>query len=289
MAAGFMGIRKKIFIVIFIIVALFLFFYWQNNDIVTTSVVYSDTGVPAAFDGFRILQVSDLHNKEFGKNQAGLAKLTKKLQPDIIVITGDLIDSQRPDVRISMDYVKQAVNIAPVYFITGNHEKRSDKYPELGRQLREAGVIMLDDRAVLLKKDEEIIVLLGVGDPYFLPEDSGRDQIMEDTIHTISKEVTGTFKILLSHRPELIELYASQDIDLVFSGHAHGGQFRIPFIGGLYAPNQGFFPKYTNGVIVNKNTSMVVSRGLGNSVIPVRIFNRPELVTVTLKHEGETD
>ncbi len=284
MAKRITGIRKQILIIITTIVLLGLFFYWQNNDIVITSADYTNAAVPAGFDGFRILQVSDLHNKEFGKNQKGLMKLTRKIQPDIIVITGDLIDSYRPDVETAMDYVRQAVEIAPVYFVTGNHEMKSVYYTELSRQLTDTGVNIMDDRAVLLKKNKASIILMGLGDPYFLSQESGGEEIIKDKLNNISGEEAGTFKILLSHRPELFKLYAEHNIELVFSGHAHGGQFRLPLIGGLYAPNQGFFPGYTNGIIVNKNTSMVVSRGLGNSVIPVRIFNRPELVVVTLRH-----
>ena len=277
--------RKKMFTLCLGVVLLILFFYWQNNDIVITKSVYSALGVPKAFDGFKILQVSDLHNKEFGKNQSELMKFTKQLQPDIIVVTGDLIDSHRTNIAVSMEYISQAVKLAPVYFVTGNHEKRSEQYPELEKQLRKAGVNLLDDRAVLLEKNQEAIALVGMGDPYFLPREYGGDAIIDDNLNTISGEVSAGFKILLSHRPELIDAYAKHGFDLVFSGHAHGGQFRLPGIGGVIAPDQGLFPKYTSGVIKKEQTSMYVSRGLGNSVIPVRIFNRPELVLVTLRHE----
>ncbi len=277
--------RKKMFIICLGVLLLILFFYWQNNDIVITKSVYSASGVPKAFDGFKILQISDLHNKEFGKNQSELMKYTKKLQPDIIVVTGDLIDSHRTDIAVSMEYISQAVKLAPVYYVTGNHEKRSELYTTLEKQLINAGVNLLDNRSILLERNQEVIVLAGMGDPYLLPREYGRDAILEDILSSVSSEVPAGFKILLSHRPELIDLYAKHGFDLVFSGHAHGGQFRLPGFGGVIAPDQGLFPKYTSGVIKKNQTSMYVSRGLGNSVIPVRIFNRPELVVVTLKHE----
>lgn len=277
--------RKKMFTICLGVVLLILFFYWQNNDIVITKSVYSASGVPKAFDGFKILQVSDLHNKQFGKNQSELMKLTKKLQPDIIVVTGDLIDSHRTDIAVSMEYISQAVKLAPVYFVTGNHEKRSEQYPAFEKQLLNAGVNLLDDRAVLLEKNQEVIALSGLGDPYLLPSEYGRDAIIEDILSSVSGEESAGFRILLSHRPELIDLYAKHGFDLVFSGHAHGGQFRLPGLGGVIAPDQGLLPKYTSGVIKKDQTSMYVSRGLGNSVIPVRIFNRPELVAVTLRHK----
>ncbi len=277
--------RKKMFTICLGVVLLILFFYWQNNDIVITKSVYSASGVPKAFDGFKILQVSDLHNKKFGKNQSELMKLTKKLQPDIIVVTGDLIDSHRTDIAVSMEYISQAVKLAPVYFVTGNHEKRCEQYPALEKQLLKAGVNLLDDRAILLEKNQEVIALSGLGDPYLLPREYGRDAIIEDILSSVSGEESAGFRILLSHRPELIDLYAKHGFDLVFSGHAHGGQFRLLGLGGVIAPDQGLFPKYTSGVIKKDQTSMYVSRGLGNSVIPVRIFNRPDLVAVTLRHE----
>jgi predicted MPP superfamily phosphohydrolase len=283
---GFIGKRKRFVGIIVILVLAVLFCYWQNNDIVITRYEYSDSEVPDAFKGFRILQVSDLHNKRFGNNQAGLIRLVKKIQPDIILITGDLIDRYRTDVVAAMDFVRQAAVIAPVYYVTGNHEKSSAEYPELEKQLLESGVVIMDNHSVLLQKGEDSIALLGLEDPYFLPE-AYRSEGVGDILKDILGGAEDRFKILLSHRPELIDLYASENINLVFSGHAHGGQFRLPFIGGLFAPDQGFFPKYTSGINGLKNTSMVVSRGLGNSVIPVRIFNRPELVVVTLEGKEE--
>ncbi len=282
MKSGIIGRRKRILFLISLFV-LILFFYWQNNDIVITDIKCSNKDIPISFDGFKILHVSDLHNKEFGKNQSGLMKLTKKMQPDIIVITGDLIDSNCTDIEIAMEYAAQAIKIAPIYFVTGNHEKWCGVYPELRKRLEQSGIVILDNRRCILNKGNESIALLGLSDPEFIISDIENGQSVDAVLESVSQDVAIDFKILLSHRPELIDLYAKHEIDLVFSGHAHGGQFRIPLLGGLYAPNQGFFPKYTNGVIVKEKTSMVVSRGLGNSVIPVRIFNRPELVLLTLE------
>lgn len=278
----FISRKKKFIIFSFILLSAALFCYWQNNDVVITKYEVTDSKVPEAFEGFRILQVSDLHNKRFGKNQADLIHLVKKVRPDIILITGDLIDRSRTDIFTAMDFVRQAVVIAPVYYVTGNHEKSSREYPELEKQLLESDVVIMDNHSELLQKGVDSIALLGLEDPYFLPEAS-RSEVICDTLKDISAGEEDRFKILLSHRPELIDLYAGENIDLVFSGHAHGGQFRLPFIGGVFAPDQGFFPKYTSGINVSNNTSMVISRGLGNSVIPIRIFNRPELVLVTLK------
>ncbi len=133
MAAGFIDRKKKILIVLGALVLLILFFYWENNDIVISHYEYSNAEIPKAFDGFKILQVSDLHNKEFGENQVNLIKQTKKIHPDIIVITGDLIDSYRTNINIAMEFVRQAGEIAPIYYVTGNHEMSSGVYEELSK------------------------------------------------------------------------------------------------------------------------------------------------------------
>lgn len=202
--------------------------------------------------------------------------MTKDADPDIILITGDIIDSGDPDIEAAMDYVDTAVQIAPVYFVAGNHESRSGLYTVLSERLIAAGVILLDNQSVYLEKGDEQIAITGIQDPDFFKSDSA----FIDTLATL--ENPDCFSILLSHRPEMMEQYAEDGYDLVFAGHAHGGQIRFPFMSGIYAPDQGFFPEYSSGMYTVEDTSMIVSRGLGNSIIPLRIFNQPELVLVTL-------
>ncbi|WP_041721978.1 metallophosphoesterase [Alkaliphilus metalliredigens] len=273
---------------LFVILGLILFGIWQNNHIVLTTIEFSNTKIPNDFNGYTIVQISDLHNKEFKQNQSGLLNKIEKVKPDIIVVTGDLIDSRRTNVDIAMDFINGAVNIAPVYFVSGNHEARSGVYGELTQKLREAGVFVLDDTVVEIENKDSFIELVGLSDPAFIPsnymEDNPTAQLRE-SLKTLTADNPQTFKILLSHRPELLDLYAENKLDLVFSGHAHGGQFRLPLIGGLIAPGQGFFPKYTSGAYTVEGTTMVVSRGLGNSIIPIRIFNRPEVIIVTLQNK----
>lgn len=266
-------------VLLFAIVFLIPFCYFENNSLVVTNIEYVNKKIPQVFNNFKILQISDLHNKEFGKDQSYLVKHTKEIAPDIIVITGDLIDGRRTNIDIAIEYVKQAKEIAPIYFVSGNHEEYSNVYHDLEKRLEELGVIILDDKRQIIEKDGEELTLLGLKDPTFVQGASTFEEKLKEL-----KEKDYNFTILLSHRPEYINLYSNDDIDLVFSGHAHGGQVRIPFVGGLYAPGQGLFPKYTSGIYNENNTSMVVSRGLGNSVFPLRVFNRPELVVVTLKY-----
>ena len=185
-----------------------------------------------------------------------------------------------------MDFIKGATQLATVYYVCGNHEAWSGNYSQIKEELKEAGVILLDDKALTLARGEGKITLLGLADPDFYTSSYLQETEVKQIEEQLKKwESIDTFKLLLSHRPELFDIYVQNDIDLIFSGHAHGGQFRLPFIGGLVAPDQGIFPKYTSGEYQKQNSTMFVSRGLGNSIIPIRIFNRPEIVVVVLKNK----
>ena len=249
-----------------------------------STISISSSHIPAAFSGFRIAQVSDLHNSEFGKNNTELLKLLSESRPDIIAITGDLIDANHTDVGIALGFAQESVRIATTYYVTGNHEAASPQYDTLKAGLEEAGVIVLEDEAVSLERNGETITLFGLGDPDFTVKGDmfGETAAMVSTKLKNLDDGEGGYTILLSHRPELFETYVDCGIDLVFAGHAHGGQFRLPFIGGLVAPNQGMFPQYDAGLYTDGSTSMVVSRGIGNSIIPFRFNNRPEIVLVEL-------
>lgn len=257
---------------------------WGNTALTVNTITISNSRIPTSFSGFKIAQVSDLHNAEFGENNARLLKLLSKNEPDIIVITGDLIDAQHTNIDIALNFVKEAIQIAPVYYVTGNHEASLSQYDRLKDGLESVGVSVLDDRVVELERDGEKITLIGLSDPDFTVKGDvfGEVPAMIDTKLEKLTNMENSYTILLSHRPELFESYVSSGIDLILCGHAHGGQFRLPFIGGLIAPNQGLFPKYDAGVFSDHNTHMVVSRGLGNSIIPFRFNNRPEIVLVEL-------
>lgn len=257
---------------------------WGNTALTVNTITISNSRIPTSFSGFKIAQVSDLHNAEFGENNARLLKLLSKNEPDIIVITGDLIDAQHTNIDIALNFVKEAIQTAPVYYVTGNHEASLSQYDRLKDGLESVGVSVLDDRVVELERDGEKITLIGLSDPDFTVKGDvfGEVPAMIDTKLEELTNMENSYTILLSHRPELFESYVSSGIDLILCGHAHGGQFRLPFIGGLIAPNQGLFPNYDAGVFSDHNTHMVVSRGLGNSIIPFRFNNRPEIVLVEL-------
>lgn len=254
-----------------------VFLYWQNNGLMLTQMTYRGE-IPTGFDGFRILHLSDLQNKVFGRKQKPLLRQIEASAPDIIVLTGDLLDRHkgRTDVDGAMSFVYEIMKIAPVYFVSGNHEHQSGVWNVLMEELNAAGVKVLDNGKSILERNGDIITLLGL-------EDKKVNRHYDKLLH-ILMQGPGGFHILLSHRPELFETYVKENVDLVFSGHAHGGQIVFPFFRkGIFAPHQGFFPKYTEGMYEKDGTVMVVSRGLGNSGFPFRIFNRPELIELTLR------
>ncbi len=257
------------------IAALAAFLYWQDNGLMITKYHYYSKKLPKIFSGYKILQISDLQNKEFGAEHKKILSAIEKQKPDCIVITGDLLDRNRTNIKSAIQFIANVVKLAPVYYVSGNHEHQSGAYDIWISFLKEHGVFVLENEKQKITKDSEYISILGLKDKSVNPQ---YKQILSD----LSQEQQSQFQILLSHRPELLCDYAENPIDIVFTGHAHGGQIRIPFVGGIFAPHQGFFPKYTSGMHTQKNTSMVISRGLGNSTFPFRIHNRPELVVVTL-------
>ena len=263
-------------------VAIVIWIAWGNSALMVNEIKITNDKIPQSFEGFRIAQVSDLHNAELGKDNNKLIEKLNECEPDIIVLTGDLIDSNHTNLEVALSFARQAVKIAPCYFVTGNHEAWvGSQYEELKTSLENAGVTVLQDEAIELNYGDECIQLIGLNDPDFSERDSFlAESILETKLSQVN--ISDGFTILLSHRPEHFNVYQNKNIDLVLSGHAHGGQFRLPFLGGVIAPNQGFFPKYDAGIYTENGTTMIVSRGIGNSIIPVRINNRPEIIIIEL-------
>ena len=205
----------------------------------------------------------------------------------MIAITGDMIDSRNTDVEVALNFAEKAMQIAPCYYVTGNHEARVSEYDELKAGLEACGVIVLENEREQIEMSGEFITILGVDDPSFNTDYLFGDSasVVSSTLAEISTE-DDVFTVLLSHRPELFDTYVACGMDLTLSGHAHGGQFRLPFVGGLVAPNQGFFPKYDSGIYTENGTNMIVSRGIGNSLLPFRFNNRPEVILIELRSVG---
>lgn len=284
--------RKKYIksaIVLLIVIALLLFCSYQNSHLETTYYSYKAEQLGAEFDGYRIVQISDLHNAKFGKHNQKLVDRIRECEPDMIVLTGDLVDSNHTNVDRAVQFVDEIVKICPVYYVTGNHEYwlEASEYDELMSGLTGAGAVILDDQVVEISRGDAKFRLVGLDDRSLsdgtlgtlLNDQAGQKEETADNENSEKKE----FTVVLAHEPQYLARYADTGVDLVLSGHAHGGQFRLPFVGGIVAPDQGFLPEYTSGEYYMNGTEMIVSRGLGNSVIPVRLFNYPEIVCVELK------
>ena len=234
-----------------------------------------------------IVQLSDLHNAQFGKDNCRLLEKIEQESPDMILMTGDMLNSYEESTDIVMNLVRNASRIAPVYYSMGNHEieyMENFESNTLKKQLEEAGAVVLDGEYIDTELAGQQIRIGGIYG-YVLDhewEDGSEQRFMEDF------QDTDRFKILLSHIPEGLLLWKSMeywDVDLVFSGHVHGGQMRLPFVGGLYDPEEGFFPTYTKGMFQCGNGTMILSAGLGTSGGIPRINNLPDLVVC--KVEGK--
>lgn len=274
--------KLKIILIVLLIILGIGYYLSPRGRIDVEAFSMGNAKIPPTFDGYRIVQISDLHNKDWSKNDK-LKNLVKEFEPDIIVITGDLIDSRNPKPEVAYDFIKSIKDISPIYYVTGNHEFYLGA-EEIVNELKTLGVKVLLDEVVDLEKDGEVVKLIGLNDPTF-----GGESYMDPAEAIVDHKFSNfnlkdeDYKILLSHRPELFETYVNNKVDLALTGHAHGGQIVLPFVGGLIAPDQGFFPKYRDGQYDKDETSMIVSRGLGDSILPVRINNNYHLVLVELK------
>jgi predicted MPP superfamily phosphohydrolase len=261
--------------------------YLSNNAPRTERVTVADERLPAAFDGFRVLHLSDLHEKTFGEGNGDLIQAARDAKPDIIAVTGDLIQS-----REGLPYAKRTLTalaaVAPVYYVTGNHEWAADwnapreggerLTPDLRQTVRDAGAVWLDSAYQSLELGGEVLILAGLCDP-----NGPSDAMSAETLRAnIDAAYPGgsPFTLLLAHRHDRAEEYAG--FDVVLSGHAHGGVVRLPFTDGLIGPDREWFPQGASGVVTQGETSVVVSRGLGDTYFP-RFLNRPQVLVVTLR------
>lgn len=271
------GCAVPFLIFIALIILFGLYIYWDNNTIGATELTCYSEHLPAEFDGLRIVHISDLHGKQFGEGNKLLIEQAANAQPDLIVITGDLIDqeTQYDDLPALMDGLTA---VAPTYYVTGNHEWAVRKVTELKELLTEHGVRVLTNDFELWTRGGATLAIAGIDDP-----NGPADQ---KTGTELREEIDADYTILLAHR-DTVEEYASWGYDLVFCGHGHGGIFRIPIIDkGLISSDRTLFPKYDGGLYTFSAYACVVSRGLGSNTVPFqafRLFNRPDLPVVTLR------
>lgn len=268
-------------IIAIVIIMFFSFCYYQNNKIDLTKYEIESECVDK---DIKIVHFSDFHSKPF---KAVLGK-TKMQNPDIICITGDYINDKCKNKDKMLEYGKELVKIAPVYYITGNHERRLDNFNELMNELKEIGFnVLLNSFA-----ETENITILGLDENQadfsdYEARRNGTFKYKDMSNYFTQLEKSDKFKLVLCHFPENFEglkemNYSQYDFDLQLSGHAHGGQWIMPFVGPLFAPGQGVLPKYARGTFGNR-PKLIISRGLGNSEFPLRLFNHPEIVIINIK------
>ena len=277
--------KKIIFITIVVILLLGFYLYFQNNVLQVSTYNIANSMIPKRFNGYKIIQISDFHNTDSKKLNSDLIEEIKVKKPDIIVITGDLVDSRNTNIDVAIEFVKNIKGTAPIYYVSGNHEANIDEYELLKEKLEKEDVTILDNKVEVLEVEDSKINIIGVDDPNMSYHPDATDALKVGNELSEINYDKNNFTILLSHRPELFDVYVNNSMNLVLTGHAHGGQVRIPFIGGVVAPNQGLFPKYDSGKFLKDETTMIVSRGIGNSIIPFRINNRPELVEIVLNNK----
>ena len=258
------------------------------DRIAVRKFVVESEKIPAGFDGCRIVHISDLHGRWFGAEQEKLLEAVRRQKPEVILMTGDWVDRdyQGEDERCCQVVVKGLLEIAPVYGIIGNHEARAKHRSYLIEELSRLGVRLLLDETIVLKRRCDSIHLVGFETPYHAPlkEDLSELKRLEEeyreALNPRKAEGESVYRLVMAHRPELIDMYQQLELDLVLSGHAHGGLMRLPFGYRLLAPGQSWFPKYTHGMYQKEETRMIVSCGLGGP----RIFIQPEIGVIVLKN-----
>ena len=258
---------------------------WDNRRLEVTTYQVEVTGLAGSTEGLRIVQLSDLHAADFGDFTQRLVDQVRAAEPDLMAVTGDLVDLHTRDLAPVLELMARLDRIAPVHLVLGNHEAESPVADELLEGLATVGVEVLRDQARSVTVRGTEITLAGLDDPHVAHLAGGEPRDPGAVLEGLELPV-GPPVVLLAHRPELLDRYAAAPVDVVLSGHAHGGQVRLPWWGGLYAPNQGWLPDRTEGLHTVAGTTMVISRGLGNSQLGVRAGNPRELVVVDLIAPG---
>ncbi|BBF43418.1 Ser/Thr protein phosphatase family protein [Lachnospiraceae bacterium KM106-2] len=300
-------LKQHKYIVFFLCVILLLagINAYRNRNIYLNNFTITSKQLPAAFEDYKIIQLTDIHSIQSKKQQDMILEKVKEQKPDLIAITGDLVDltqyskqteayesgktKMRPGEE-TVPLLQALVKLAPVYYVYGNHELLVEEksQPYFKEAVIKSGVHIINNQVVRIQKGTESIVLAGIDDPEKESRNIMSNVSEKDIVKQELDQINGSlqekeYTILLSHRPEMFSLYQKYPIDLALTGHAHGGQFRLPFVKGAFAPGQGFLPKYDAGLYQADGLKMIVGRGIGNSVIKVRIFNSPEIVTIKLK------
>ncbi|HHY25414.1 MAG TPA: metallophosphoesterase [Desulfitobacterium dehalogenans] len=264
--------------------------YFGNNTVGVSRYQISTTRLPAEFNNFKILQLSDLHSKQFGRESWRLIRIIDKEEPDIIVMTGDMVNTSDENYDVFYQLSADLAKRYKLYYIAGNHEQILMDY-RIIQFLNSNGITVLDNEGVKIEKGNDHINLYGLwfnlkyykdrNDPYTKDLYYDLDTMQE----TLGSSNSNEYNILLTHNPMYFTTYAKWGADLTLSGHVHGGIVMIPFKGGLLSPERDFFPEYYGGIYSIEDRSMIVNRGLGNGNFGIRVFNKPEISVITLSNK----
>lgn len=271
------AIRKAIRALL-VLLALLVFFYWQNFSIQTEEVAIAAPTLPAAFDGLRVVEIADLHGRQFGTDSSGLLRAVENAAPDLICIDGDLFD-ENTDLQILPPLLEGLVRIAPTYYVTGNHEFQVAQRNDVFSLMERCGVCVLRNEYTLLMRGDASIVIAGVDDPCGAYDRKMPDELVAEIRSEVGPDA---YILMLAHRNDTLPMWSALGVQLVLTGHCHGGVVRLPFVGGVFGTERTLFPEYDAGLFVSGSTSLYVSRGMGYSRVHLRLFNRPHLPVLVL-------
>lgn len=258
------------------------FVYWQNFTLQVEPVKLFFESLPPQFDGLRVAELSDLHGRSFGKNNVRLLRTLQKARPDMICICGDLFD-EKTDLTMLEPLLTGLTDIAPVYYVTGNHEWQVKNLREILQKMRAWGVTVLENEGRVLSRGGAEMVVAGVHDPCG-PYDMKTPAAL---VRELRSAQGNDFILMLSHRNDELAMWSQLGVQLVLSGHCHGGVVRLPFVGGVFGTRRELFPEYDAGVYRQDGTTLFVSRGLGYTNVHFRLFNRPH-VPIMILRSGKT-
>ncbi|NLB37211.1 MAG: metallophosphoesterase [Clostridiales bacterium] len=265
----------------------------SNNSLEANRIAVRSSKVPLSFDGFRIAHISDMHCSGFGHGNERLLRKIKTQYPDIVAITGDMIEDENSDFASLFNLIEKLVLKYPVYYVMGNHELMlgEDAYNSMMSQLSLCGATVMDNSSTVIKRNNDEIILTGLCNSLCFYAQRKKDTVTPMTLEKMKEMVgeadTSRYNILLAHSPFSFDAYSEWGADLTLSGHVHGGMIRLPKIGGIFSPDFSFFPEYQGGLYDDGKNYMVVNKGLGSARIPVRFFNKPEISVVTLKSKRD--
>ncbi|MDD4700333.1 MAG: metallophosphoesterase [Oscillospiraceae bacterium] len=279
---------KCIIVVVLFVAAILVY---SNTYITTSKYTVESAKISRDFDGFKIVHVSDLHSAVFGQDNRRLIKVIDDQEPDIVVLTGDMVNSQDSEFDVFYNFAEQIAKKYPTYFVYGNHELilSEDYRDKIVSTIKSYGIIVLDNQMIEVKKGDSKINVYGMWFNLRFYRDTTNDTTDEyEFTASQMKKILGNcdtdkFNMLLTHNPVYFTAYSEWGADLTLAGHLHGGMIRIPFLGGLFSPEKSMFPEYDSGEFLQDNNSMIVSRGIGNGLQGFRFNNCPVLDIITLK------